>query len=584
MVKHAWRSRVARTGIAAGLAALGLMPYALSSPVARAEIDGNTYTSPRFGYSVTWTDAWYVVDESSESSGEVDQVVVSDGVTYAAVAAFAEPGIDPKRALIEMYAAIRTDRANDNVVRDPDTRVPVDIPATCDWATMQMSYTQTGDDGSTYDVIELDAACALVPGESVVVISAASLADYFVDEAPAIAELWAGIRIGTAATITDTESAGEPAPVFASGRWRVAVAAVAEADEFGDFGLAAKAGKSWLVLVADVTNWSADGGTFVGREFRLRTGRGTFAKAAPVSTAQAEQGLDLADYGQGLTMAVGAGETVRVVLVFSVPEGEDPLALTHGDQALPLDDATVSALDAAALPALATPPDVTEAELVSASDGRTLRVQPKGESASQRIRLLGVQPPADDACYGAEAEKALDALAGRRVLVEEDSQLVERSGTPVRYLWLVEPDGTRTLINADLIATGRAAAAELPADARFGAWLRESERAAKAAPVGQWADCGGGATGTGAGSPRATPDTSRGTDLDASPSADADGSDPELGTGGFAFSAATRTVSVHTRMSLRPVNAGTASHAFAIDGLDPATRAVEPAEVRAAPG
>jgi plastocyanin len=231
------------------------------------------------------------------------------------------------------------------------------------------------------------------------------------------------------------------------------------------------------------------------------------------------------------------------------------------------------------MPDLAAPPVVTQAVLESASDGRTLRVQPTGQSNSQRLRLLGVDPPADGACYGKEAEKVLDALVGRPVLIEEDSQIAEGGGTPARYVWLVNEDGTRTLINASLVATGRAAAAELPADARFGGWLQESERMAKAAPMGQRAECGSG-NGTGSAAPQATPSAQSTAVPTASPTARAT-ADPDrivlnLTTNDFAFSPVKLTVPANTHVTLRLVNNGGASHSFTIEELGVGTRAIGP--------
>jgi hypothetical protein len=74
------------------------------------------------------------------------------------------------------------------------------------------------------------------------------------------------------------------------------------------------------------------------------------------------------------------------------------------------------------------------------------------------------------------------------VLVEEDGAITGGSGQ-IRYVWLVNDDGTRTSINQRLIAEGFATTGSLPADARFGAWLLESQSLAEDAEIGLWGGC-----------------------------------------------------------------------------------------------
>jgi hypothetical protein len=111
-----------------------------------------------------------------------------------------------------------------------------------------------------------------------------------------------------------------------------------------------------------------------------------------------------------------------------------------------------------------------------------------GEQRSTRIRLLGVNPPTDSSCFANAAEDTLDDLAGSTVLVEEDSAITGGS-VPSRYVWLINDDGIRTLLNQLLIAEGSAYASALPADARFGAWFLASAHIAEESGVGLWAGC-----------------------------------------------------------------------------------------------
>ena len=66
---------------------------------------------------------------------------------------------------------------------------------------------------------------------------------------------------------------------------------------------------------------------------------------------------------------------------------------------------------------------------------------------------------------------------------------VSTESTPVLYLWVVAGDGTRTLLNQQLLAEGMAQVDPLPSEARFSAWLTATEQTAQAAEVGLWAGC-----------------------------------------------------------------------------------------------
>jgi hypothetical protein len=102
--------------------------------------------------------------------------------------------------------------------------------------------------------------------------------------------------------------------------------------------------------------------------------------------------------------------------------------------------------------------------------------------------LLGVKPPAEGDCHEHDAEVLLDELVGTTVLIEADAG-VNESSTPLRYVWIANDDQGYQLLNHRLIAEGRAEAASLPADARFGLWLEETERLAEADAVGLWGGC-----------------------------------------------------------------------------------------------
>ena len=53
------------------------------------DIDGNTYTSPTFGYAITWDDPWFATDEGSENG--LDYVYLMNGIVTASFIGFDLP-------------------------------------------------------------------------------------------------------------------------------------------------------------------------------------------------------------------------------------------------------------------------------------------------------------------------------------------------------------------------------------------------------------------------------------------------------------------------------------------------------------
>jgi hypothetical protein len=282
---------------------------------------------------------------------------------------------------------------------------------------------------------------------------------------------------------------GEPAPVFVSGTWRVAVAAAALNTELEGVGLKEKPRKVWLVVVLDVTNWSDKDGPLSVEDFNVSVEGGTKpSNVAPASTNKVAKRLDLVPTTKDLTVEIDAEGTTRIVVVFSLPAGSRALALLHGDVAIPLDDLITVDLQPDDLPALAGPPEVTTGEVLSPADRNTLNIQFEGKTRSERVQLLGIEPLTESACFADEAEKLLDELAGVTVLIEEDAALTEGK-TPARYIWLTNSDGTRTLLNQLLIAEGLAHAATIPADARFGLWFESTANSTEDDQIGLLTGC-----------------------------------------------------------------------------------------------
>jgi endonuclease YncB( thermonuclease family) len=496
--------RLALTIAAVALVLAGT-PLALAAAPA-FDVNGNTYTSPQFGYTVTWADNWVVVDETSD---QFDRLHLTDGLTYAAVIGGRSFAGNALVAATVYAAGIRTEDGVSNFAPLLDGNGDPVRGGDATHAFSAVTFTFTFDDGSTADLTEYIETFTLIPGQAVIIFDAFTQAGFFDGERPAIDQLAAGIVLPAPAA--PKLIAGEPGPVYVSGPWRVAVVVAAQNDELAAVGLKAKSGKEWLVVVADVTNWSDDDDEFAGKDFGIRVGgSNSLKKPAAGSTKTVAKKLELAPAASDLVVPIAAGVTKRIALVFQVPVGSEEPVLVREDDALPLTDVLDSRILPDDLPDLAGPPKVSKGEIAGAVDGETVRVQLANKDKADKIRLLGVDAPDTGDCYAADAKDYLAGLEGKSVLLEKDSAVTGGSGA-VRYVWLVNRDGTRTLLNQQAIAQGYAVAGDIPEDARFAAWLGANSLAAKASGVGVWTECAATptpavtatATGTASGTPKA---------------------------------------------------------------------------------
>lgn len=465
------------------IALLLIVPGPLVRP-SSAQVSDNTYISPQFGFSMSWDDTWF---EAGQESAEYDLVTVTNGLTYCTLVGGPDTAPTPEVALAEVMVGLRSSTEisqfaplldeNGDAIRGGDEQ----------HAFAAFTYTLTLDDGTEAAMATYVDTRLITPGQTMLAFVAAMLASNFESERPHFEPLLDSVRVGPQ---PNPIANGEPAPVFISGAWRIAVATASVRPTFADLGLKKKSGKEWLVAVVDVTNWSNQDAVLSARKFTIQTGNGQKpAKIALSSMPRVADALGTTPFADDLTLEIAAGQTVRVTLAFVIPAEADTPALAIGSEALPLADITRANLQSDGLPALAAPPELIEGKITSAADGQTLWILlGRNKQRASRIRLLGVNLPADGTCFANNSRKALDDLAGESVLIEEDAAITGGS-VPSRYIWLINDDGTRTLLNQRLIAEGNAYAALLPADARFAAWFDATARTADLADIGLWSGC-----------------------------------------------------------------------------------------------
>ncbi|MDQ2682319.1 MAG: hypothetical protein M3Y37_02215, partial [Chloroflexota bacterium] len=73
-----------RRVLLAMLIAFVLLALTGISRVFAVQVSGNEYTSPQFGYTVSWDDTWFVMSEESQA-GYWDLLMITNGITTLAM-------------------------------------------------------------------------------------------------------------------------------------------------------------------------------------------------------------------------------------------------------------------------------------------------------------------------------------------------------------------------------------------------------------------------------------------------------------------------------------------------------------------
>jgi hypothetical protein len=485
-------------------------------PAAALEVDGNVYTSPTFGYQIQWSDPWVFIEETSDPG--VDTVLISDGTAEATFLFAFAPGMTLDEFVAASLGMPVEGVSNVRPMLDAQGLPLEGTNGDQEWVVY------TGDqalpDGSTITFMQYLNMRSLEGG--VVLAVSIGTVSYFWDDttlqswhdlaSSALVTTTPGPPISTATATTvlpaptapaaPTEApftlkptipaapagAGEPAPAFAAGPWRIAARAVDLGESIDYLGLGAVEGNQWVVVYADATNWSAEEATLDVAGMTLATADGPIAPdlASTQSTATL-LGLEPAN---GSSVTVPAGSSIRLALVYSIPLSQSELVLELEGTQLPLQNAVGQQLDVTDLSTIATPPGVQTGVLSTtfgSPDFMTLQVDTG--TGPVTIQLAGAEFPADAACFdSALAMMSVSGLAGSAVRLETDPSVSEPN---TYYVWIENPRGHWELLNQTLIAKGVAIEGDLPEAARFGAWLEQTDSVAEANGTGLWSACAG---------------------------------------------------------------------------------------------
>lgn len=283
------------------------------------------------------------------------------------------------------------------------------------------------------------------------------------------------------------EATGSPVPSdaayvtseFVAGSWRIGVVSAERANVFDKFELSARADKDWVVVIADVTNWSRNDERLNPRDFALEIpGPDEPRGFARRSTEGAAAVLGLAPAVVADGVEIDAGDTTRVVLVFEMPIEElNPRLYMNGER-LPLDPAISTGPPLDNLPETQPPGETARQEVQAIVSGNTLEIG-TDDAATQ---LAYVDTPLGEECFAVQAESRLRRLATERIILETEND--------ASYFWTEEEDGTRRLLNFEQIGGGYGATTEDLAG-RFALWLSSGELDAQNGGGGLWSACSG---------------------------------------------------------------------------------------------
>jgi len=273
------------------------------------------------------------------------------------------------------------------------------------------------------------------------------------------------------------EESSIPRPVFLSGRWRISVVYANRTAAVPELDIAAKSDRNWVVTVVDVTNWSANKGTVNPKDFGIRfTGSEKASGFSASITEGAANALSLEPKVVEDGVGIGRGKSARLVLLFRIdPEAVDPVFVFE-DAALPLAGAIARGGNLLGLPGQIESPKLKRYDVEEAIDAASLKLE-NGD-----FRLAGVDAPLESECFGSQAVRRLERLAGENVLLETGSD------PGAAYLWVDDEDGLRKLVNYEVIAAGSAAFIE-GTSGPYADWLAYADASAQKSVTGLWAAC-----------------------------------------------------------------------------------------------
>ena len=175
--------------------------------VAQDGVDGSTYVSPTYDWSISWGDEWEVVD--AESEGGYDYLELTDQLSYVYFEAYEE--FDGNA--LDCVADEESDLAGEDGVSDIKigTDVGGDPLSGGDEANAYAVYTMslTDADDIQTDLVEYTECWTLVEGEAVLEVGQITVRDAYNDASPAAQDLLRGVTLPGEEPVEPEDTSGD---------------------------------------------------------------------------------------------------------------------------------------------------------------------------------------------------------------------------------------------------------------------------------------------------------------------------------------------------------------------------------------
>jgi endonuclease YncB( thermonuclease family) len=255
-----------------------------------------------------------------------------------------------------------------------------------------------------------------------------------------------------------------------------------------ELGLPAGTGGEWVALVVTATNWSEQPATLSMPDFVLDLDNGTGETLLDTGTGAIAQRVPGAEtYTNTTETPFATGESRRFLLLYLVPAGTADIDLSIGGQQVDLNPALSSAVPVSTITDAPAAADLLEATVIEVLDASTIEVEVDG--ARQLVSYLGIDAPAGDSCFAAEATELNKGLVeGQTVWLERQRSNIDRDGRLLRDVWVRDDTGAMVLVSERLVGEGAAESATTTPNTRLRGWLDAAQAVAEQAGAGIWSE------------------------------------------------------------------------------------------------
>jgi outer membrane protein assembly factor BamB/plastocyanin len=463
-----------------------------------AQLADDSYTGTSFPFSISWSSDWSVEDQPTTDGG-IESFSLSDGPCLVIFQA-----TDSTGSTSDFLAGIEDSISSESTISGiapvkDDNGDPIAMTSD-DRSYKAIRYDQDLD-GTPFQFAALLDVWQLVPNQSVLAVIDICAETDFAPDLQNYFDLISGLTIGegtpTPSDLTPTVTSEEPTvtpeatvtaadvpQAFISSKWRITVTGARQSAAINSVGLRRRDGKEWVVVIADVANWSTRAGRIAPNELFLVEGDGTEVTVSSASTVSVSSRLNIDISDVSAQVRLAAGKTTRFALVYLIDEGATELSLARGSNFLPLESTLLNNIELTDLPPVEDAPDLVKADVDSVENGSTIDVFTEDDQRDHVVSLIGVEVPD---CFSDQATAALEKQAGDTVYLEEELGATGDREIE-RYVWVEKSNGTRTLLDQSMIASGNGQHA---ADdtGRYSSWLIENQSEAEDAGRGLWTAC-----------------------------------------------------------------------------------------------